>query len=607
WCSQTLRSSGNEGKVAQRGVQRRSTVPVPAPDDHLWAMGGAGTGTVERLWTPRCATFPSFPDDRSVWEHQIVQLTAVVSGGDPFSFQWELFGVPLVDGPNGVSTISGATSESLVITNVAPGLGGEYRLKATNACGAILSPAAVLTVRTPPAIGSPWIVDILHPAGANSSGAETVRGDLAAGVANFPDATYGALDHPMTWDLVTGASQDLTPPGSVGGGISSQADSGLYGWYWWPYQTPQGTGYDRHASYWSASSGAHLDIQPSGWEYGSVSDADGTQMVGTLRWDDTSTTADGALWNAPVKSAIILTPSVAWGSSASAVDDGAQFGSVNLGFGVVHAARWEGNAASFVDINPAGSSWSYVLGAGSGLQVGRATFQGVHHAALWSGGAETFQDLHPVGASSSYGADTESGIQVGIVNNHAAAWTGSAGSYVDLQSFLPAEYSSSIAESVTVDSFGTVEVAGRAFDSVASVWRAVVWRKNDRVLSSDVETVNLTAGGRQSLQVFAGPASGGRQMLLLGSASGTSPGVPVNNHVHLPLNVDGYFNFLLTNPNGPFHTGSWQVLDAQGLGRIDIDVPPGLPFTGPITLHHAYVLFENGVVLASNAVPLILD
>ena len=127
---------------------------------------------------------------------------------------------------------------------------------------------------------------------------------------------------------------------------------------------------------------------------------------------------------------------------------------------------------------------------------------------------------------------------------------------------------------------------------------------------SDLETELFAENGEGPLCVLA-PL--GRRALaparrfgyvLLGSLSGTTPGIPIGLLV-LPLNPDAYLTFTLTSPNTPPLGNSLGLLDAFGEAAASFTIPPGSsPALAGLTLHHAYVVFGPMVVFASNPVPL---
>lgn len=106
------------------------------------------------------------------------------------------------------------------------------------------------------------------------------------------------------------------------------------------------------------------------------------------------------------------------------------------------------------------------------------------------------------------------------------------------------------------------------------------------------QSVSLNAGGAQALQLNAGAEHAGALYLLLGSASGTAPGLPHGNFV-LPLNLDAYLLFTLGNPNAAPLAHSLGVLGANGKAQAQWSLPPGAdPSLAGILLHHAYALIE---------------
>ncbi|QDU66194.1 hypothetical protein [Engelhardtia mirabilis] len=127
-------------------------------------------------------------------------------------------------------------------------------------------------------------------------------------------------------------------------------------------------------------------------------------------------------------------------------------------------------------------------------------------------------------------------------------------------------------------------------------------------LSTDRITVPLTTGGPQVLYLDAGAAHAGEIYLVIGSASGTSPGVVFGNAT-IPLNFDAYLQTTLQSINTPVFAGTFGILDGTGQASCSINVPAGLsPSLAGLGLHHAGLTFDfNGALkFASNPVPLTL-
>lgn len=127
-------------------------------------------------------------------------------------------------------------------------------------------------------------------------------------------------------------------------------------------------------------------------------------------------------------------------------------------------------------------------------------------------------------------------------------------------------------------------------------------------LSSDVHMLQLEQGGTQTLRTNAGAGQAGNLYLMLGSASGTGPGIPVDG-LTLPLNLDSYLLHALTAPNTPPLSGSLGILSTSGVTLTQFTIPPGLSssFAG-LTLHHASAVIGAGPVVSfvTNAVPITL-
>jgi len=126
---------------------------------------------------------------------------------------------------------------------------------------------------------------------------------------------------------------------------------------------------------------------------------------------------------------------------------------------------------------------------------------------------------------------------------------------------------------------------------------------NVTAFDSSPATVSVGSGGSQSLNLNAGPCNGGRFYLVLGSVTGTTPGLPLGGGVILPLNADAYFNRTLAAPNLPPMGASFGVLNGAGQASASFTLPPGLTVNlVGVTVHHAYVLLTPALDFASDAV-----
>ncbi len=124
-------------------------------------------------------------------------------------------------------------------------------------------------------------------------------------------------------------------------------------------------------------------------------------------------------------------------------------------------------------------------------------------------------------------------------------------------------------------------------------------------LCGNPEVISVGDGGTQAFEIDAGAGEGGNFYFLLGSLSGTSPGIPIGA-VLLPLNVDAYFNLTVSGPNQPPLKDSFGTLDGAGTATgIEVTLPPGVAaaLVGQ-TVHHAALLISpfGLITLATNPV-----
>jgi hypothetical protein len=138
-------------------------------------------------------------------------------------------------------------------------------------------------------------------------------------------------------------------------------------------------------------------------------------------------------------------------------------------------------------------------------------------------------------------------------------------------------------------------------------------------LAGSVATVDVSDGGQQELRINACSQWGGYTYIVVGSASGTSPGSTVSG-VYMPLNYDIYYRDTLSKPNTAPLVTSLGTLDAAGKATATFTTEfggaPGLVGLGQygttpgivgLTLHHAYRVIDPNtlqVVFVSEPVPL---
>jgi len=123
-------------------------------------------------------------------------------------------------------------------------------------------------------------------------------------------------------------------------------------------------------------------------------------------------------------------------------------------------------------------------------------------------------------------------------------------------------------------------------------------------------TLRVTGGEQQDFLLVAGAANSFKLHWIVGSASGTTPGIALTPTITAPLNFDNYALKTIGSTNSPPILGSLGLLDIDGVSKRTLIIPPGLqPSLAGLTLHHAYLIFEPltfDLIGVSNAVPMTL-
>jgi hypothetical protein len=136
-------------------LARHDFAAVLGPDKFIYVIGGSSTvgdasKSVERLYTGNCPSLGSQTGPTTIDEGATLTLHANAFGDAPLTLQWKRNGTALVNGPtpNG-STISGATTDTLTITNIASADAGSYTFSATNPCATEVGSPIPVTVSNP--------------------------------------------------------------------------------------------------------------------------------------------------------------------------------------------------------------------------------------------------------------------------------------------------------------------------------------------------------------------------------------------------------------------------------------------------------------------------
>ena len=129
----------------------------------------------------------------------------------------------------------------------------------------------------------------------------------------------------------------------------------------------------------------------------------------------------------------------------------------------------------------------------------------------------------------------------------------------------------------------------------------VVWWVS---LYADVYRLSIANGGTQTLTVNAGKSHANRSYWILGSMTGTTPGVTLSG-LHVPLNWDPYADISFAFVNTSVFTNLGGTLDANGVATASFNVPAKQAIPSGLTIYHAYAAFDASgkLYMASDAVP----
>jgi len=148
----------------------------------------------------------------------------------------------------------------------------------------------------------------------------------------------------------------------------------------------------------------------------------------------------------------------------------------------------------------------------------------------------------------------------------------------------------------------TVSIAALGDDPEGLTWDGqyfwITENQNDMIyqidagmltLISDVAVISQSVGGIANFTLKGGPANANRNYLLLGSVSGTSPGLPLpGGYATLPLNWDAFTGIVVDYLNSALFNKFLGNLNASGNGMAAFDTQG--PFSGAagLSIYFAY-------------------
>ncbi len=176
--------------------------------------------------------------------------------------------------------------------------------------------------------------------------------------------------------------------------------------------------------------------------------------------------------------------SIVWGiDGATAATPGQQAGAATVD-GSLHAILWNGSAAAYVDLHPAGGVSSQAYALHGGRQAGYVDVGGdALRATVWQGTAASAIELHPAGMADSLAFALRDNWVAGDVyptddpnSRRALLWNlNDRGNPIDLSALMPVNYVYAAARGIDADPTGRLSIVGMAFNTQTSAVEAVMW------------------------------------------------------------------------------------------------------------------------------------
>ncbi len=130
--------------------------------------------------------------------------------------------------------------------------------------------------------------------------------------------------------------------------------------------------------------------------------------------------------------------------------------------------------------------------------------------------------------------------------------------------------------------------------------------KGDSLVLGLKGSVPASTGGHVDMFLENPVSEAGREYIMLGSVSGTNPGLPLGS-VILPLNYDMFMGIVINNLNGPIFVNFLGNLDAQGRAMATLNtLGPVDPACAGISIYFAYALMAP-YDFASNPVEVYIE
>ena len=215
---------------------------------------GLDRGWVDEIsFIPTPVSITSQPGDQGVDSGSTVTLNVAATGAPPLTYQWRFSGANVFNGPG----IAGATSASLILSNIQIAQSGDYSVVVANGAGSVLSSNAVVSVT--PVLPLAEALDATEFTWT-TTGTPVWTGQAGVTHDGADAARSGAI--PDSGD--TRFSTTVVGPGSVS--------------FWWKVSSEAGS--DRLRFYLAGSSVAEISGEVD-WEWRSFTFGSGSQV---LQW-----------------------------------------------------------------------------------------------------------------------------------------------------------------------------------------------------------------------------------------------------------------------------------------------------------------------------------
>jgi hypothetical protein len=141
---------------------------------------------------------------------------------------------------------------------------------------------------------------------------------------------------------------------------------------------------------------------------------------------------------------------------------------------------------------------------------------------------------------------------------------------------------------------------GKGYPAFGSTFAHRIWNGTLRYRIEGSELlvypseISAWYGGTAFFHLNGGKALAGRNYALLGTVSGTAPGLPLPGGLTLPVNWDWFTDLLvlLAVTGSPFTAGHFGQLDANGYALASLTLPGGFPLAQDLPAHFAWCAYQ---------------